>query len=121
MGAKTFEVKDSGNHEQFDTGARRDTRTGKGRYDLLPPHAIHRLAQVYEKGALKYAERNWERGMPLHLFADSALRHTFQYLDGARDEDHLSHAVFNLLGLIELEHRIADGKLPAELNDLPKP
>lgn len=57
--------------------------------------------------------------MPFHLFADSALRHTFQYLGGHRDEDHLGHAVFNLLALIELEHKVSEGKLPAELNDLP--
>lgn len=113
-----FAIKDSGKHEEFATGARRDQREGKGRYDLIPPYAISRLAQVYEKGAKKYAPHNWERGMPLHLFADSALRHTFQYLGGARDEDHLGHAVFNLLAIIELEHQIEAGKLPKELNDL---
>lgn len=114
-----FDIKDSGVHQTFESGAQRDSRDGKGRYDLLPAYAIQRLAQVYEKGAKKYAPRNWERGMPLHLFADSALRHTFQYLDGARDEDHLAHAVFNLLAIIELEKRIEDGKLPKELNTLP--
>lgn len=116
--AHDFAIKDSGQHEQFASGARRDQREGKGRYDLLPPYAIHRLAQVYEKGAKKYAARNWEKGMPFHLFMDSAIRHTFQHLGGDRDEDHLGHAVFNLLALIELEHRISDGKLPKELNDL---
>lgn len=116
-----FAIKDSGVHQEFDTGAKRDQREGKGRYDLIPPAAIHRLAQVYEKGASKYAPRNWEKGMPFHLFMDSALRHAFQYLHGQRDEDHLGHAVFNLLALMEFEDRIAAGRLDPKLNDLPDP
>lgn len=116
--AHDFAIKDSGQHEQFASGARRDQREGKGRYDLLPPYAIHRLAQVYEKGAKKYSPKNWALGMPFHLFVDSALRHTFQFLDGATDEDHLGHAIFNLLALIELQHKIDEGALSKELNDL---
>lgn len=116
---REFGIKDTGTHEEFSTGAKRDQREGKGRYDLIPPYALHRLAQVYEKGAKKYAARNWEKGMPLHLFADSAIRHSFQYLNGDRDEDHLGHAVFNLMAIIELERRIEEGLLPKELNDLP--
>lgn len=114
-----FTTKDSGSHETFTTGAQRDQRTGKGRYDLLPCAALRRLAQVYERGASKYAARNWERGMPTHLFMDSALRHTFQYLEGMRDEDHLGHAVFNLLALIDHEERIKKGELPETLLTLP--
>jgi len=33
-------VRDSGKREEFDTGSRRDTRQGKGRYDLLSPIAL---------------------------------------------------------------------------------
>lgn len=32
------------------------------RYDLIPPEATWYEAQVYGKGAAKYAERNWEGG-----------------------------------------------------------
>ena len=46
-------VKDSGEREQFKTGSQRDTRRGKDRFDLLPPHALLRLAQHYENGANK--------------------------------------------------------------------
>lgn len=108
-----FTTKDTGRREQFSTGAVRDVRVGKGRYDLLPPAAIKRIADVYERGAIKYAERNWEKGIPISRCIDSALRHVFQYLDGQRDEDHLAQAAWNLLACMHFEE-----KMP-ELNDLP--
>lgn len=111
-------LKDSGQREQFDTGSRRDTREGKGRYDLLPPHAIYRLARTFEKGAAKYGDRNWEKGQPLTRYLDSALRHTFMFLQGHRDEDHLAQAMWNLAACIETEHRVGIGLLPDDLNDL---
>jgi hypothetical protein len=120
MSNTDFVTKDSGEREQHATGAVRDVRGGKGRFDLLPTRSIRRLAGVYERGALKYADRNWEKGMPLSRYMDSALRHTFQYLEGQRDEDHLAQAAFNLLAVIDHEERIQAGLLPAHLNDLPQ-
>lgn len=116
--AWAFETKDSGERQEYTTGARRDVRNGKGRYDLLPPHAVQRLAQLFERGAVKYGEGNWEKGIPLSRFLDSALRHTFQVLDGATDEDHAISAAWNLLCFVETQARIQRGELPAELNDL---
>ena len=55
-------VKDSGKGRKWNTGSVRDTRTNKGRYDLLPVYAIKRLAQHFEHGAVKYGDRNWEKG-----------------------------------------------------------
>ena len=40
---KEFELKDSGKREEFTTGSRRDTREGKGRYDLISPIALTRV------------------------------------------------------------------------------
>jgi hypothetical protein len=110
---------DSGQRERFATGSVRDTREGKGRYDLLPFHALYRLARVYEKGALKYGEHNWRKGQPLSRFLDSALRHLCRYAEGFRDEDHLAQALWNICGLIETLAMIERGLLPAELDDLP--
>lgn len=93
-------VKDSGKREEFDSGSRRDTRTGKGRYDLLPPKCIARVAKHYENGAVKYGDRNWEKGQPSSRYMDSLLRHAFRYLDGERDEDHLSAVVWNAMGVM---------------------
>lgn len=114
-------LKDSGQRQEFATGAVRDLQDGKGRYDLLPCHAIFRVARTLEKGARKYAERNWEQGIPTGRFMDSALRHLFRHLAGDRDEDHLAQAAWNVLCLIETEHRIKGGMLDASLNTLPGP
>lgn len=110
---------DSGEREDFATGARRDTREGKGRYDLLPPLALARIAGVYERGAAKYGDRNYERGMPQSRFLDSALRHLFEALAGRVDEDHFAQAAWNVLAIIQQQEMIARGLLPPELNDLP--
>ena len=120
MSNTNFITKDSGQREQHHTGAVRDVRGGKGRFDLLPTRSIRRLAGVYERGALKYSARNWEKGMPLSRYMDSALRHLFQYLEGQRDEDHLAQAAFNILAVIDHEERMQAGLLPATLNDLPQ-
>lgn len=111
-----YEVKDK---RTFDTGSVRDSRTGKGRFDLLPPAALRRLAQHFERGAEKYGDRNWEKGQPLQSYLDSALRHIFNHQEGMRDEDHLIAAVWNLLVYVETEHRVEAGELPAELDDFP--
>ena len=113
-----FLTKDSGQREDFPTGSKRDTREGKGRYDLLSPYAIKRLAQVYERGSVKYGDNNWRLGQPLSRFLDSALRHTFQVLDGRVDEDHAGQAVWNLMAFIETQYRIETGELPAHLDDM---
>ena len=115
-----YQIKDSGKRELFETGAQRDTRENKGRFDLLPPRAITALAIHFEKGAKKYQPRNWEKGIPLSRFLDSALRHTFKFLQGETDENHLIAAIWNLVCLYETKERIKEGILPEELDDLPK-
>jgi hypothetical protein len=112
-------VKDSGERQKFDTGSQRDTRDGKGRYDLLMCHAIYMVARQLEEGAKKYNERNWEKGQPLSRYMDSALRHLFKHLEGYRDERHEVAAAWNILALIETKNKIDKGLLPKELDDLP--
>lgn len=113
-------VKDSGVRESFPTGSVRDTRAGKGRYDLLPTRALRRVARHFEAGATKYGDRNWEGGMPICRYMDSGLRHAFNYLEGQRDEDHLAAAAWNILAALETEERVKAGILPASLDDAPK-
>ncbi len=103
------------------TGSQRDTREGKGRFDLLPTRALKRLAIHFEKGALKYDERNWEKGQPISRMMDSGLRHANAYLQGERDEDHLIAAAWNILCAVDTEERIKIGMLSPELDDIPKP
>lgn len=112
-------IKDSGKRQEFGTGSRRDTREGKGRFDLLPMRALTRLARHFEAGAMKYGERNWEKGQPLSRYLDSATRHACKYIEGQRDEDHLIAAAWNLMCAADTEERIREGLLPHELADLP--
>lgn len=106
-------IKDSGNRTEFETGAVRDMAQGKGRCDLLPPLALLRLARHFEAGAEKYGDRNWEKGIPLHSFIDSAIRHVLRYMAGHDDEDHLCAAAWNLICAMETEE-----KMP-EMMDIP--
>ena len=106
-------IKDSGDRTQFNTGAVRDMHTGKGRMDLLPVTAIIELSKHCEAGALKYGERNVDKGIPQHSLIDSGLRHLVKYLRGDVDENHLVAALWNIAWAVE-----QDVNRP-ELNDLP--
>ena len=90
---------------KFNTGAVREDKTGKGRCDLLPMCALIRLSKHYEKGSVDHGERNWEKGIPMHSFLDSAIRHLFKYVDGQTDEDHLVAAAWNILGAMWTEEK----------------
>lgn len=114
------EIKDSGKRQEFGTGAVRDVQDGKGRYDLLPFHAIERVAKIFEGGAKKYNAENWRHGIPLRRFLDSAIRHLSKAAQGQRDEDHFAMAAWNVMCLIETKFMIDKGILPVELEDLPQ-
>ena len=113
------EVKDSGTRREFDTGSVRDQRGGKGRFDLISPVALRRLARHSENGAVKYGDRNWEKGQPLCAFLDSAMRHLQDFLEGDRAEDHLAAAAWNVFSVIHTQEMINRGILPGSLDDLP--
>lgn len=98
-----YTMKDGGSRETYGSGAVRECRENKGRYDLISPIALRRLAIVCQKGAAKYQERNWEKGMPISRLLDSSLRHINQYIEGYRDEDHLAHAMWNLMAALHFD------------------
>jgi hypothetical protein len=111
------QIKDSGQRQEFVTGAVRDTQSGKGRYDLVPPLPLHLLGQWFEAGCLKYGERNFERGIPVGRYVDSAFRHLNKYRMGLRDEPHLIAGLWNLWNAIDTVYKIKLGLLPKELDD----
>jgi hypothetical protein len=113
-----FQVKDSGQREVFSTGAMRDIQEGKGRFDLIPPYALERLAILYESGAKKYGEDNWRKGIPTRRCLDSLLRHANKVVKGLDDEDHLAAVIWNAFTIIETQEMIRQGKLPKELDDI---
>jgi hypothetical protein len=119
MEEKKFVVKDSGKRQEFETGSKRDTRDGKGRYDLVSTIALRRLALVYENGAKKYGDRNWEKGQPLMRYVDSAKRHLECLVAGEPTEDHAAQVAWNMFSYIHTLALIDAGRLPCELDDRP--
>ena len=114
-----FTILSSGKQEEFDTGAKRDSQEGKGRFDLLWPFALAAEAVHMQKGAEHYDARNWEKGMPVSRFISSGIGHVFKYLAGMTDENHLVAAGWNIMCAIDTRERVKRGLLPAELDDLP--
>ena len=133
-------IKDSGERTEFETGAVRDMRSGKGRCDLMPLEVVSELmddvvirdianfqksndyrdlldallhfadnhnwslcdmmlevAIHFEDGAKKYGENNWQKGIPVWCYIDSAVRHYLKFLRGDNDEPHDRAVVWNLL------------------------
>lgn len=94
----------------------------KPRYELIPPtvilelvlrdvfkvlgsHALREVAIVYAAGALKYEDRNWERGMDWTRLLGAAHRHLQavifgEQMDTSTGSNHLACVAFNLIGLI---------------------
>lgn len=111
-------VVDSGSREKFSGGSVRDSREGKGRFDLISPIGLKRLAIHYENGAKKYGDHNWEKGQPVSRCIDSAIRHLYAYLGDSRNEDHLAAAAWNALAAIHIEEKCNEGELPPKFNDV---
>ena len=61
-------------------------------YTMLLEVSIH-----FEQGAQKYGENNWQKGIPVHCYIDSAIRHYLKYKRGDDDERHDRAFVWNIL------------------------
>lgn len=78
---------------------------GKPRYDLIPADALEELAKVYTRGAAKYADRNWEKGMSWSRCFGPLVRHTWAYwrgedLDPETGCHHMAHVAWNAMALV---------------------
>lgn len=113
-----FVTLDSGKRQEFSTGAVRDTNSGKGRYDLIPPEAMRRLAGLYERGAVKYGDSNWRKGMSVKRVMESLMRHAYDYLEGKVTEDVICAVAWNAFAVMTYEELVKKGKLPPDLLDL---
>lgn len=72
------------------------------------------VAKHFEEGAKKYGEYNWQKGIPVHCYIDSAVRHYLKYLRGDKDEPHDRAFVWNIMCCIwTCKHK-------PELNDYAK-
>ena len=62
--------------------------------------ALLEVSKHYEDGCQKYGERNWEKGIPLHCYIDSGVRHYIKYLRGDTDERHDRAFLWNMMGAL---------------------
>lgn len=95
-----YETKDSGQRIKYKSGFNRDVQEGKPRYDLIPPHLLKRLAELYARGAVKYGENNYQKANSpeeYQRFVASAFRHFEQWRAGEQDEDHAMGTIWNIL------------------------
>lgn len=106
-------MQDGGTRVDCGTGALRETEAGKGRFDLIPPESMMRIARWYEQGSEKYGDRNWEKGIPVSRCLSAAFRHLYKYLAGWDDEDHLAAVAWNVMAIMWFEAR------RPEMQDLP--
>ena len=59
---------------------------------LLLEVAIH-----FEEGCNKYGEHNWQKGIPVKCYIDSAIRHYLKSLRGDKDEPHDRAFCWNIM------------------------
>lgn len=60
--------------------------------NMLLEVAIH-----FEEGAKKYGENNWQKGIPVKRYIDSAVRHYLKFLRGDKDEPHDRAFCWNIM------------------------
>lgn len=82
--------------------------TGKRRWDLVPPAALDAVVEIYDFGAAKYADRNWELGINYGRVFAACMRHLWAFwrgeeLDPESGKPHLAHAAWNCLALLHFE------------------
>lgn len=103
--------------QQHSSGAIREVKKGKGRFDLIPYEPFKQLAIHFEDGGYVHGDRNWEKGLPLSTYLSAAKRHAAQ-AGGLKDENHAIASCWNFFCLIQTAKWIELGKLPKELDDI---
>ncbi len=55
------------------------------------------VAKHFEEGAKKYGENNWQKGIPVRSYIDSAVRHFLKWIRGDDDERHDRAFCWNIM------------------------
>lgn len=55
------------------------------------------VAKHFEEGAKKYGENNWQKGIPVKYYIDSAVRHYLKWSRGDNDEPHDRAFCWNII------------------------
>ena len=118
-GLGSFEIKDSGERKEFESGMVRDIGEMKARFlRVLAGPMFRRWAEHLHKGQIKYPDvslgvANWTLAQgeeELQRFKESALDHMIDWVQGKEDEDHGAAVFFNINGAEYVKEVIRDGK-----------
>lgn len=76
------------------------------RFDLLPVGPLVEVAELYGAGALKYEDRNWERGYLWSLSFGAMQRHAWKFwhgedVDPETRKHHMASVAFHAMALME--------------------
>lgn len=55
------------------------------------------VSKHFEEGAEKYGENNWQKGLPVKCYINSAIRHYLKWLRGDQDEHHDRAFCWNII------------------------
>lgn len=78
-------------------------------YNDEPETMLLEVAIHFEEGAKKYGDNNWQKGIPVNCYLDSAIRHYLKYRRGDKDENHAAAFCWNLMCLCwEVDYRVKD-------------
>lgn len=62
-----------------------------------PETAFLDLSKHFEDGAKKYGDNNWQKGIPVRAYMDSAVRHYLKWIRGDDDEPHERAFMWNIV------------------------
>lgn len=82
-----------GNHERLYIAL--DAFAEKVQWDSAK--LILEVARQFEDGAVKYGDNNWQKGIPVRCYIDSAVRHYLKFLRGDKDEPHDRAFCWNII------------------------
>ena len=104
-----MDVKETEKEQKEEPGKKYDG--GKARFDLLPPDALFELVKVFTRGAEKYDDRNWEKGMTWGRVFGAIQRHLWKFWRGeTHDQDlgthHLANAAWGCMVLMAYSMRM---------------
>jgi len=85
-------VEDNNTDHLYDALRQFASDTYKGKETMLLETAKH-----FEEGAAKYGENNWQKGIPVWCYLDSAIRHYLKHKRGDTDERHDRAFCWNIL------------------------
>jgi hypothetical protein len=112
----SFEIKDSGVRQEFESGMVRDTAENKVDYErvFFGPMLDRYAAHLTKAAAEKYPDDpdgtpNWMKARTqeeLVRFRKSAARHFRKWLRGDTDEDHAAAVFFNINGAAYVQDKM---------------